>query len=455
MSLLAVAVCAAAVRRPPRRERGRSRRPSRERRLVRRAAALLRRRARRRSRAAARAGARRGAAAARSSGTSGWSRRPPSRSSTCRPGSRCTPGPTSPLVQLEAPAMTSAAAGPAEGPRRRGDGRACPGARVPITPGRRRRRCSTSATAADRLYLVERGRIALTLPMQVRGSARRTSWSRSAARRDRRLVRPRPPAPVHAEGHRADRAARCSRFPRAALLEHFARAPGGRLHGDPQRRGGDRPPAPGVPDDVAARDAARGRAALLLSGEDRHERWPAPAAGRARRARARRRRPRAPTSPAAARRAGAGEEHLEVPPPPFSRGDLPLLGLPRGPAGEPHAPGADRDARRHRAPARRAAPLVPGLPRRRRTATGSTSRAASGCSFEESYRLCGQCHGEKLRDWRAGVHGRRTGQWNGHKQYLLCAHCHNPHQPRFQPLAPEPAPRPPGATGGAREAVRP
>lgn len=63
--------------------------------------------------------------------------------------------------------------------------------------------------------------------------------------------------------------------------------------------------------------------------------------------------------------------------------------------------------------------------------------------FEESYRLCGQCHGEKLRDWRAGVHGRRVGFWNGHKQYLLCAHCHNPHQPRFRPLAPQPPPRRP------------
>ncbi len=64
--------------------------------------------------------------------------------------------------------------------------------------------------------------------------------------------------------------------------------------------------------------------------------------------------------------------------------------------------------------------------------------------FEESYRLCGQCHGEKLRDWRAGVHGRRTGEWNGHKTYLLCAHCHNPHQPRFQPIQPKPAPNRPG-----------
>lgn len=63
--------------------------------------------------------------------------------------------------------------------------------------------------------------------------------------------------------------------------------------------------------------------------------------------------------------------------------------------------------------------------------------------FEESYRLCGQCHGEKLRDWKAGVHGRRSGEWNGHKTYLLCAHCHNPHQPRFQSIAPKPAPHRP------------
>lgn len=64
-------------------------------------------------------------------------------------------------------------------------------------------------------------------------------------------------------------------------------------------------------------------------------------------------------------------------------------------------------------------------------------------SFEESYRLCGQCHGEKLRDWKAGVHGRRTGSWNGAKSYLLCAHCHNPHQPRFRAIRPEPAPQRP------------
>lgn len=68
--------------------------------------------------------------------------------------------------------------------------------------------------------------------------------------------------------------------------------------------------------------------------------------------------------------------------------------------------------------------------------------------FEESYRLCGQCHGEKYRDWRAGVHGRRSGDWNGHKTYLLCAHCHNPHAPRFQPIKPEAPPVRPGETVG-------
>ena len=64
-------------------------------------------------------------------------------------------------------------------------------------------------------------------------------------------------------------------------------------------------------------------------------------------------------------------------------------------------------------------------------------------SFEKSYLLCGQCHGEKLRDWRRGIHGRRRGCWNGKKQYLLCVNCHNQHAPRFKPLPPKPRPERP------------
>jgi cytochrome c553 len=52
--------------------------------------------------------------------------------------------------------------------------------------------------------------------------------------------------------------------------------------------------------------------------------------------------------------------------------------------------------------------------------------------FTESYRLCGQCHGDKYRDWRAGIHGKRTGRWDGEKTYFLCVNCHNPHSPLFK-----------------------
>ncbi len=72
--------------------------------------------------------------------------------------------------------------------------------------------------------------------------------------------------------------------------------------------------------------------------------------------------------------------------------------------------------------------------------------SASGelIDFRESYKLCGQCHGPKLRDWKAGIHGRRTGYWNGRKEYLLCAHCHDPHSPKFKSMKPEPPPKKPG-----------
>ena len=63
--------------------------------------------------------------------------------------------------------------------------------------------------------------------------------------------------------------------------------------------------------------------------------------------------------------------------------------------------------------------------------------------FDESYKLCGQCHGPKIRDWKLGIHGKRTGNWNGQKQYLLCVHCHDPHSPRIKKLQAMPPPRRP------------
>jgi len=149
--------------------------------------------------------------------------------------------------------------------------------------------------------------------------------------------------------------------------------------------------------------------------------------------------------------AGGTEEHLEVPPPPFSEGIFPCSGchadLPVNRTRRPLTAMHDDIVLRHDEEHRWCLDCHDATDR-------DWLHLASGerVGFDESYRLCGQCHGEKLRDWRAGVHGRRTGSWNGPKRYLLCAHCHNPHQPRFRSLAPEPAPRrperPPETIGG-------
>ena len=50
-------------------------------------------------------------------------------------------------------------------------------------------------------------------------------------------------------------------------------------------------------------------------------------------------------------------------------------------------------------------------------------------SIEEPQLLCGKCHGDKMRDWRDGIHGKRIGQWasNGKKRWFTCTECHNPH----------------------------
>lgn len=66
-------------------------------------------------------------------------------------------------------------------------------------------------------------------------------------------------------------------------------------------------------------------------------------------------------------------------------------------------------------------------------------------SFDESYKVCGSCHGDIYSDWRMGLHGKRTGEWKvgGKKRWWACTECHNPHtvqEHRFQPIKPEPPP---------------
>jgi hypothetical protein len=146
------------------------------------------------------------------------------------------------------------------------------------------------------------------------------------------------------------------------------------------------------------------------------------------------------------------EERLELPPPPFSDGIFPCSGC--------HAGLKPNTTRRKLSEMHDDIQLRHDEQHRwcldcHDAADRDWLHLASGerVPFERSYLLCGQCHGEKLRDWRAGVHGRRTGLWNGQKSYLLCAHCHNPHQPRFKPIVPKPAPRRPERPGAHESAT--
>jgi uncharacterized CHY-type Zn-finger protein len=72
-------------------------------------------------------------------------------------------------------------------------------------------------------------------------------------------------------------------------------------------------------------------------------------------------------------------------------------------------------------------------------------RRGQEVSFNESYKLCGSCHGDTYGEWRMGLHGKRTGSWKvgGEKRWWTCTECHNPHtvqEHRFNPIKPEPAP---------------
>jgi hypothetical protein len=62
-------------------------------------------------------------------------------------------------------------------------------------------------------------------------------------------------------------------------------------------------------------------------------------------------------------------------------------------------------------------------------------------TFDESSRLCGQCHGDKRRDWEAGIHGLQSGSFrNGETVRRACTACHDPHTPRRPTFEALPAP---------------
>lgn len=60
--------------------------------------------------------------------------------------------------------------------------------------------------------------------------------------------------------------------------------------------------------------------------------------------------------------------------------------------------------------------------------------------IDQAYRLCGQCHFQRQKDWFFGGHGKRISNWKGERTLYLCTECHDPHSPSIKPEKPSPPP---------------
>ena len=70
-------------------------------------------------------------------------------------------------------------------------------------------------------------------------------------------------------------------------------------------------------------------------------------------------------------------------------------------------------------------------------------RNGTTVSFAQTPQLCAQCHGTVFRDWERGTHGKTLASWKAaspEQRRLNCNECHDPHSPRYDPIAPLPGP---------------
>lgn len=52
--------------------------------------------------------------------------------------------------------------------------------------------------------------------------------------------------------------------------------------------------------------------------------------------------------------------------------------------------------------------------------------------FNNSYKLCSQCHSPQFEDWKGGAHGKKVAGWAPPRASMTCVNCHNPHDPGFK-----------------------
>lgn len=61
-----------------------------------------------------------------------------------------------------------------------------------------------------------------------------------------------------------------------------------------------------------------------------------------------------------------------------------------------------------------------------------TSLTGKPIVFDESFKVCSQCHSTQYKDWVGGSHGKRLGGWAPPRITNTCTNCHNPHKPVFE-----------------------
>lgn len=60
------------------------------------------------------------------------------------------------------------------------------------------------------------------------------------------------------------------------------------------------------------------------------------------------------------------------------------------------------------------------------------SLTGKNISFNNSYKLCAQCHQTQFEDWKGGAHGKKIAGWAPPRASKTCVNCHNPHNPSFK-----------------------
>lgn len=89
----------------------------------------------------------------------------------------------------------------------------------------------------------------------------------------------------------------------------------------------------------------------------------------------------------------------------------------------------------------------------------TTLRLANGSVVEwtpeNEMRQCAACHGPVFEDWKNQIHGKWTGSWDEPTSEKTCTDCHDPHDPEFHAIEPEPAPREPPAGPTVAQSVLP